>query len=141
MSIVGREISLFKEVKLVNSINVFRGESEKAGFSFLGRLIENKFTYFGRHVLFNSLIAVSPLYVFYSTISFILAFLSAPDFLGFLIPSLYFLIAAVNKKKPDFGLLFIVFPLLIPAVLHSYFPDMGRLIVFSLFCYLLYSTG
>ncbi|MDQ5930312.1 MAG: hypothetical protein QG594_2100, partial [Bacteroidota bacterium] len=128
--VMKREISLFREVKLVNSINVFRGESEKLGFPILGKLIENKFTYFGRHVLFNFLTALSP-YTYFTQQFPLLGFsFSPPVFLGFLIPSLYYLIAVVKKHKPIFDLLLIAFPLLIPTLLHSYFPDMNSLVIF-----------
>jgi len=124
-----KNVSLFNEVGLINSVNTFRGEARRAGYSQLGILVENKITYFGRHVLFNTLTAFSP-YTYFTQQFRLLSFsFTPPIFVGLLVPFLYGLVCMFKGKNKIYYLLFLTIPLLIPAVLREYFPDLNSLIL------------
>ncbi len=124
-----KEISLFNEVGLINSVNTFRGEVSEAGYSYLGLFIENKITYFGRHILFNTLTTFSPFTYFTQQFRLLGFSFSPPIFLGLLIPFLYGLVRMPIWKSGRSYLLMITLPLLIPTIIHTYSPDLNSLIL------------
>jgi hypothetical protein len=124
-----KEVSLFNEVGLINSVNTFRGEVSGAGYPYLGVLVENKITYLGRHVLFNALTALAP-YTYFTPQFKLLDFsFTPPIFLGILIPFLYGLIRIFELKTKNYYLLLFTLPLLIPTIIRAYFPNLNSLIL------------
>lgn len=124
-----KEVSLFNEVGLINSVNTFRGEIGSAGYPDMGVLVENKITYLGRHVLFNTLTVFSPFTYFTQQFKLLGFSFSPPILLGILIPFLYGLVGMFRSENRNYNLLFLTLPLLAPTIIHSYSPDLNSLIL------------
>lgn len=127
--VLTKNVSLFNEVGLINSINTFRGEVNETGRPYLGILIENKITYFSRHVLFNALTTLSPFTYFTPQFKLLGFSLTPPIFLGLIIPFLYGLAKMIGGGNKKHYLLLLTLPLLIPTILRAYSPDLNSLIL------------
>ena len=127
--IAAKDISLFDEVGLINSVNAFRGEVSSAGYPILGKLIENKITYLGRHVIFNTLTTFAP-YTYFTQQFKLLGFsFTPPIFLGLLIPFLYAITLMFKIKVEKRYLFLLTLPLLAPTILRTYSPDLNSLVL------------
>lgn len=124
-----KEVSLFNEVGLINSINTFRGEASAIGQPLAGKLVENKISYLGRHVLFNVLTVFAP-HTYFTPQFKLLGFSFAPPvFLGILIPFLYGLIKIFESRTDKRYLLLFTLPLLTPTIIRVYSPNLNSLIL------------
>ncbi len=130
-NILSRDINLFSNIGLINSVNDFRGLSEKVGFSLVGKLVENKVTYLGRHVLFNFLAQYTPTTYFTSQEKLLGFSFSPPILFGFIFPFFLGLREILNRIKKKNLLLILSFSLVLPSILSIKSPDLDRLVLLS----------
>lgn len=126
-NILSLQITLFSNVGLINSVNVFRGEVNQTKFAIIAQLIENRYSYLSEHFLFNLLKHISPVTYFTSEFKMLNFSFSPPILLGFLLPfllGLKYLFQSWGKYKWAF---IAVIALILPSVLSKNSPDINRL--------------
>lgn len=129
-NIIHNQISFLQDPGLVTSVNVLQGESKKAGFGILSRLVENKYIYFFKYAILRSLGIIMPT-VFFTSEEKLLGFsFSPPLYLGLIFPFLFGLFSMLNSKIiRKYFLVSLV--LIIPAYLSNITVDLNRLILFE----------
>lgn len=124
-------ITIFSDIGLINAVNQFQGETRKANLADIGRVIENRYIYFGQYLIFNFLKHFSPATYFTSEYKLLNFSFSPPILVGFLIP--FFLgLAGWSKLWRRYGLITLV-PLLliIPSVFSKQSPFLSKLVIFA----------
>lgn len=130
------------EIGLVNNINQFQGEQMKEGVIGYARLIDNRYTYYARHLLFSILDHVSPVIYFAPQIKMFGFSFAPPVLTGVIIPFLvgvYFALRKLKKRSFLFILFFIV--LAIPSILTERSPNVEELLLVVPFITLIASYG
>lgn len=120
----------FTEIGLVNSVNQFQGEQMEEGVFLYGRLIENRYTYYARHLFFTTLDHLSPVIYFAPQIKMFGYSFAPPILTGLLIPFLfgvYFLTKKLNRKSLSIILFILIIS--IPSILTKQSPDIEKLLL------------
>ncbi len=129
-----REVSIFQDVGLINTVNNFQGELKNTKWTKFGKLIDNKYSYLSLKVLYNFLSQFN-LANFFSFNAKLLQFSAEPPILlGFLI-TLIFGINKLFKIKKCNLYLGIFLLLLLPSIMADKPPELGRLfVIFPVVC-------
>lgn len=130
-SVFTKEIAIFSEVGLLNAVNQFQGDLAREDLYSFGRIIENRYTYFTQHLIFNFLKHFTPVTYFTPEYKLLNFSLSPPILLGFLIPFIFGLKLWIDILKKYPILTFLTLLLIIPSVLSYKSPDFARLVIFS----------
>jgi hypothetical protein len=131
---ISKQFEIIKNFSFIDPINVFQGLTRNSGVGLVGRVIENKFTYFGRHFLFGTLRHFSPA-TYFTPQERLLGFsFSPPILIGFIIPFFFGLSGVFKKNLESFYPVIFVFFLMLPSILSFPSPDMSKLfLTFPLF--------
>lgn len=124
-------ITIFSDIGLINAVNQFQGETREANLTSLGRVIENRYIYFGQYLIFNFLKHSVPATYFTQEYKLLNFSFNPPILVGFLIP--FFLgLAGWSKLWRRYGLITLA-PLLliIPSVFSKQSPSLSKLVIFS----------
>lgn len=137
---LSREVKIFSDPGLINSVNRYQGAAEKNGFKILSRISENKYLFFTEYVFLKYTSQLVP-ETYFTPKDKLLGFsFSPPIFIGFLIPFTYGLYLAL--KRPDLRkILFVSTFLTIPSILAKDLVALNRLVLFSPVLFLLISYG
>lgn len=134
--------TIFSDVGLLNSVNTFQGETRNAGFGLLGRLVENRYIYFGEHLIFHILKQFTPA-TYFTNQSTMLGFsFTPPIFLGFIIPFVLALFMKIkNLSKNDIYKTAVIALLFLPSILHKDSPHLPSLVLASPIIFYMISCG
>lgn len=124
-----QQIKIFSGPGLLNGINSFKGESQKAGFNTISKLTENKYLYLSEYLLLKGLKHVN-LSTYFTPQEKLLNFsFSSPLYLGFIFPFLYGLYRIFKDHLQTRKMLLISLPLILPSILAESLVDLNRLIL------------
>lgn len=123
------QVGIFSDPGLKNTIDVFQGESRKAGFSYFIKTAENKYLYLLKYFLLKSSTTFIPSTYFTPQEKLFNFSFTPPIYAGLLIPFLFGLYLMGFIKK-IVAYLFIL-ALAIPSVLSRQLVDLNRLTIFS----------
>lgn len=126
-----KEIAIFSEVGLLNAVNQFQGDLAREGIYTFGRIIENRYTYFTQHLIFNFLKHFTPVTYFTAEYKLLNFSFSPPILLGFIIPFIFGLKGWVDIFKKYRYLIFLPPLLILPSALSYKSPDFSKLIIFA----------
>jgi hypothetical protein len=140
-NIYSKQVSIFSEVGLINTVNVFRGETSKTKWAILGRFVENRYFYLSEHFVFNLLKHLSPVAYFTPEFKIYDFSFSPPIFVGFLLPFLFGLKNLYYLCLKNKWLILTIFSLILPSLLSKNSPDLNRLILVSPGIFILISLG
>lgn len=129
-NIYNNQVALFKDPGHMNSVNVFQGESRKAGYGFLAKLEENRYIYFSKYALLKAIKHFIPSTYFTSQEGLLRFSFSPPVYFGFLIPFLYGLYLIFKSPTLRKGLA-VSFILLIPSFFSKSLVNLDRLVLFE----------
>lgn len=136
------EIGIFSNVGLINSVNEFRGETNKTIFAPIGKLVENRYIYLGEHVLFNILKQFTPATYFSNQAKLLDFSFSPPIFLGFLLPFLFGINTLFKEfKRVSIFYLLLFILLLGPSILSTHSPNLSSLVLISPIIFSIISMG
>ncbi len=122
-------ITLYSDPGVENGLNQLRGESIKNSYSLESKLIENKYSYFSLHFLFNFINQFSPA-VYFTPEYKILGFSFSPPILfAFMILTIIGLVSLIKEFKIFLALLLMFSILILPSALSKNSPDLERLII------------
>lgn len=127
---VANDITIFKDVGLINAVNDFRGEASQTAFKSIDKFIENKYIYLTQHFIYHILKNLTPLTYFTPEFKLLNFSFSPPIFVGFIVPFIFgisFLFDLIKKNK----LYLLLLLLILPSVLSKNSPDLSKLIIFS----------
>lgn len=129
-NILNNQVNFLLDPGLINSINVFQGESKKEDFGYFSRLSENKYVYLSRYIILKFTKNTVPS-AFFTSEEKLLGFSFAPPiYLGLLIPFLYGVyLILISKTLRKYLILSLV--LIIPSFLSKKMVDLNRLILFE----------
>lgn len=136
-------ITLFNDVGIVNSVNVYRGESVNAGFGAFSRVFENRYVYLSLHSLIQFLKQLTPVFYFTPEVKMYGFSFTPPILTPVLIPFLVGLYKIINSLKGHklLGLFIISISLTFPSTVSQYTPDLSKLIIFSPIVFFIISYG
>lgn len=140
-SIVKKEFSIFSDFGMTNAINQLRGETNTASFGQIGRIVDNKFTYYSRHFIFSILNNLTPVYYFTNQHKLLGFSFLPPIFLGFLIPFLIGVFSLFKQARKEIILIITLILLVLPSVFSKNSPDLEKLFVLFPFISLSVSKG
>lgn len=126
-NIYKNQIGILSDPGLVNNVNMFQGQAQKANLATLGRISENKYIYFVKFALFKSIKNIMPLTFFTSQEKLVNFSFSPPVYIGFLLPflwGLYYLLRS-HLKYLTLSLFLIT-----PSLLSAKIVELNRLIIF-----------
>ncbi len=129
-NIYNNQVALFKDPGHMNAVNVFQGESRKAGNSFLTKLGENRYLYLSKYALFKAIKHFTPSTYFTSQEGLLKFSFSPPIYFGFLVPFLYSLYLIFKSPTLRKGLA-VSFILLIPSFVSKSLVNLDRLVLFE----------
>lgn len=129
-NILNNQVNFLLDPGLMNSINVFQGESRKEDFGYFSRLSENKYVYLSRYIILKFTKNIVPSAFFTSEEKLLGFSFSPPIYLGLLIPFLYGVyLILISKTLSKYLILSLV--LIIPSFLSKKMVDLNRLILFE----------
>lgn len=128
-NIFHNQVNFLSDPGIVNSINVFQGESKKQAFRYLSKISENKYSYVSRYMILKLIQNVIPS-TFFTPEEKLLGFSFAPPvYFGMLIPFLYGLyLIARSRNLRRYLILSLI--LVIPSFFSKMIVDLNRLILF-----------
>ncbi len=110
------------------TINVLRSESNRSGFLFQSKIVENKYAYLSKHLIYKVLTNLSPINFFAPEEKLLNFSFSSPIFLGLLFPFLfgiYILMKSLNTAR----YLALFSTLIFPSILSEKILDLNRLVI------------
>lgn len=124
---LSKQISFVENFSDIDPINVYQGISRNNNLGLLGRVIENKYSYFGRQLLSNFMKCVSPATYFTSQEKLLGFSFNPPVLFGFIIP-LFFGFSAIYKKYFNYRFaIFYLTLLILPSILSYHSPEIAKL--------------
>ena len=129
-NIYNNQVALFKDPGHMNAVNVFQGESRKAGYSFIVKLGENRYIYFSKYAFFKAIKHFTPSTYFTGQEGLLKFSFSPPVYFGFLIPFLYGLSLLFKSPALRNGLA-VSFILLVPSFVSKTLVNLNRLVLFE----------
>lgn len=139
-NIFTNNVSVFSNIGLLNTINRFQGETRESSLQPIARIIENKYAYFSKHLLFQLLKQFTPAAYFTNQEKLLNFSLTPPIFIGFLVPFL-FGIQAIARYLYNKWIIAAIGILFVPSILSGITPDLNRLIIVSPLIFLVISFG
>lgn len=137
---LNRDVKIFSDPSLLNSINHFQGAANQVGLRSLSRISENKYLFFTEYSLMKYVTQLMPKTFFTPEYKLLGFSFSPPIFVGFAIPFVYGLYLAL--KRPNLRKIVIISGILtIPSILANEQVALNRLILFSPIIFLLISYG
>lgn len=122
------EVSFLSDPGIIQTVNVFQGETKKNNFKAHSRLVENKYIYTIKYLFLKAVKNIMP-NTFFTPQEKLLGFsFSAPFYLGFLIPFIYG-IYCCHKKIKLFLLISII--LILPSFINKPLVNLNRLVIFT----------
>lgn len=140
-NVLSNQVSIFSEVGLINSVNVFRGETAKTKYAILGKLVENRYFYLSQHFLFNFLKHFSPVTYFTPEFKMFSFSFNPPIMMGFLVPFFFGLKYLFDSILRNRWMLVTMVALLLPSILSKNSPDLNRLVLTAPVIFLLICNG
>jgi len=126
-NIYHNQVGIFSDPGLINSVNIFQGQSQKANLGILGKISENKYIYSAKFTILKFTKNIIPMTYFTSQEKLVNFSFSPPVYVGFLIPFLVGLYYLLLGKSKYLGLSLL---LIIPSLLSAKIADLNRLLVF-----------
>lgn len=139
-NITKNQITIFSNPGLISVLNKFQGENMTFKFKNVPRIIENKYTYLGQHLMSIALTSSNPINFFTPQIKLLDFSFSPPILLGFII-SFTFGLFSIRKWKKPIPILVALFALYIPSLLSRKAPDFSRLMIFSPIIFIFIALG
>lgn len=120
------EVKIFDNPGIINSVNVFLGESRSSGYGDFAKLAENKYIYFSKYFLLKFIKNIIPTTFFTPQEKLLNFSFTAPIYSGFIPPFLYglYLVFKSLKLRKFLPLFFI---LTLPSFLSEPVVDLNRL--------------
>ena len=137
---LSRNVKIFSDPSLLNSVNRFQGAAEEMGLKNLSRISENKYIFFTEYSVLKYTTQLVPKTFFTPEYKLLGFSFSPPVFIGFVIPFIYGLYLALKKAELR-NILFVSTLLTIPSILANEQVALNRLILFSPVILLLISYG
>lgn len=129
-NIFRNQINFLSDPGLINAVNIYRGESQKANLGYVSKIVENKYTYFAGYTILKFLKNLS-LSTFFTSEEKLLNFSSSPPFyFGFIFPFLYGVFSILNTPALRKYLILSVC-LTLPSVVYQREVNLNRLILFA----------
>lgn len=125
-----KDVQIFSDPGLLNTINHYQGAAEKTGFKFFARISENKYLFSSEYLVSKYINQLIPETLFTSQYRLLGFSFSPPIFLGFIIPFFYGLYKLLQKAGPR-KIIFASTLLVLPSVLANDLVSLNRLILFS----------
>lgn len=135
-----RNVRIFSDPSLLNSVNRFQGAAGEIGLKNLSRISENKYIFFTEYSLLKYTTQLVPKTFFTPEYKLLGFSFSPPIFIGFVIPFIYGLYLALKKAELR-NILFVSTLLTIPSILANEQVALNRLILFSPVIFILISYG
>jgi hypothetical protein len=133
--------NLFTDIGLINSLNQLQGILRSSGYPLIGRLVENKYSYLGRHLVFNVLKQFAP-GIYFTDYAKLAGFsLNPPIYAGFIFFFFYGLIDKIEVIVKNVKQVLFVVLLTLPSVLSLFSPDLAKLLLISPFIFWLIALG
>lgn len=132
---------IYNNQAVLNSINTNRGTMNHVAQGFLGLILENKITYFGRLSVFNFVDHFSPVYYFTPQNKMLGFSFTPPILIGFLIPMFFGFSEFILLIKKHKALIAILGASFIPSILSVSSPDLNKAILILPFLCVITSFG
>lgn len=140
-NVTKNQFTIFSDIGLINAVNGFQGELKETGYSKIGKLVENKYTYFSQTVTLSFLKNINPSIYFSPDAQMLKQSFTPPIFIGFFIPFIYGLRnLKVLWKRYKYSLI-VLFFLAWPSILSLDSPNITKLILISPIFFYLISEG
>lgn len=137
---LNNQLTILSDVGIINTVNTFRGENQKANFS-VGKVAENRYGYFSQKLFVNFLDTLTPTIYFTPQAKLLNFAFTPPIFLGLLFPFIFGLVYIFKLFQKYRGLILSLLILVIPSVFSKSSPDLTRLIIFSPFLFIITGLG
>lgn len=140
INIFHNQVTILSDPGYINIINAFRGESSKAGFFYVSKLVDNKFAYLSKYLIYKFIKNIVPS-TFFTAQEKLLGFsFSPPIYLGFIIPFFYGLYIFITSKVfRRYLWLFLIF--IIPSLFSKQLVNLNRLVLLEPFIIAIISIG
>ncbi|MDO8619200.1 MAG: glycosyltransferase family 39 protein [Candidatus Daviesbacteria bacterium] len=135
------QLTIISDIGIVNSVNTFRGDVMKSELWFLGKIIENRYSYFSEKLVLNFLDQFSPTVYFTSQYKLLNFSFTPPIYLGFLLPFLFGFGQIFKSYQKYLRPAMLLLILTIPSVFSKGSPDLTRLIIFSPVVFIIIGLG
>lgn len=126
---LAKEVKIFSDPGLINSVNRYQGAATQVGLAPLARISENKYLFYSEYFALKYIDQLIPETFFTPQYKLLGFSFSPPIFLGFLIPFSYGLYKLLQKSRPAIIILALTI-LVIPSVLSGNLVSLNRLILF-----------
>jgi hypothetical protein len=137
---LNREMAIYTDPGLMNTINRYQGAAGKNGFKTLAKISENKYLFFTEYTFQKYLIQIVPETYFTPKYKLLGFSFSPPIFLGFLIPLIYGLYLVL--KKPSLRKVLLISTILtVPSIIANNLVALNRLILFSPILFVIIAYG
>lgn len=127
-NILNNQVNFLSDPGLINSLNVYQGESKRSGFSYLSKISENKYIYIARFVSLKFMQNLVPSTLFTPEEKLLGFSFAPPLYIGMLVPFLYG-IYLIMKSRNLRKYLILSLILVIPSLLSKQLVDLNRLIL------------
>lgn len=131
INIFKNQVRLFSDPGLINSVNMFRGESAQTQYLLLSKIFENRYIYYIRHILFNALKHLAPVTYFTPEFKLFNFSFTPPVFAGLLIPFLLGINLLKKLWHTNRKILCLFTIAMLPSIVSKPSPDLERLILIS----------
>jgi hypothetical protein len=128
ISTIKNQVTVFSDIGLINTVNVFQGENRGFKPQLLARLTENRYSYLGIHFIYSGLTTINPINYFAPQYKMLGFSFSPALLLGLIIPFFFGISKLIKYLRSEIHLIPLLF-LLLPAFTSRANPDFSRMLI------------